>query len=144
MKWMNELGKVYREHRHSIFVEVPLSRLGHALEEIRRHGITAINGISGYDSGKDMQLLYHFVHAGTVLSLKVSISRAKPSVPSITKLFPSAMLYEMENHEMLGIDFRGNRNLKPVLFSRDTPKNPLRKKNMGMSLPPKSGPESKK
>ena len=137
MRWMKELGKVYREHRDALFVEVPLSRLEHTMEVIKRHGITTINGISGHDSGVAVEVLYHFIHAGMVLTIKVRISREKPSIPTITGLFPSATLYESENHEMLGIDFVGNANLKPVLFSKDTPKCPLRKKDLGMNLPPK-------
>lgn len=137
MRWMKELGKVYREHRDAVFVEVPLSRLGHTMESIKRHGITVINAISGHDSGKELEVLYHFIHSGMVLTIKVRLNRTTPKIPTITEIFPSAMLYESENHEMLGIEFVGNSNLRPVLFSKSTPKCPLRKKDFGMNLPAK-------
>ncbi len=127
-RWMRELGKVYKKQKSAIFVEVPLSRLEEAMKRIRTHGINVVNAISGYDSGKDIYVLYHFIHAGLVLTLKVKASRNKPVVPSVVGLFPSAGLFERENHEMLGIDFKGNPSLKPVLFAPDTPKAPLRKK----------------
>lgn len=128
-RWIRELGKVYRELPPAIFIEIPLSGLEDTMKDMRRHGITVVNAISGYDSGKDMEVLYHFIHAGMVLTLRVVVNRDNPSVPSVAGLFPSAALFESENHEMLGIDFRGNPSLKPVLFSPDTPKTPLRKKD---------------
>ena len=129
-RWMRELGKVYREQPPAIFIEIPLPRLENIMNDLKRHGITVVNAISGYDSGKDMEVLYHFIHTGIVLTLKVVISRNKPSIQSVADIFPSATLFEAENHEMLGINFKGNPFLKPVLFSPDTPKTPLRKKDV--------------
>ena len=128
--WMKELGKVYREQGSSIFVEVPLSRLEENMKGIKRHGIDVVNAISGYDSGKDIEVLYHFIHRGIVLTVKTRVRRELSAVPSMVRLFPSAMLFEQENHEMLGLKFTGNPNMKPVLLSRASPKTPLRKKEV--------------
>jgi NADH:ubiquinone oxidoreductase subunit C len=127
-RWMRELGKVYREQGTAIFVEVPLSRLESSMKKITSHGIRAVNGISGYDSGRDIEVLYHFVHAGLVLTVKTRTPYGKPSVPSVTGLFPSAALFELENHEMLGLDFPGNSSLGSILLSDASPTTPLRRK----------------
>jgi NADH:ubiquinone oxidoreductase subunit C len=129
--WMKGLGKVCKEQGHAIFTEIPLSGLEKTMKEIRSHDILAVNGISGYDSGKDIQILYHFVHAGLVLSVKTRVSREKSEIPSVTGIFPNAMLYEQENHEMLGLKFIGNKSLEPVLLAGDSPRFPLRKKGGG-------------
>lgn len=129
--WMTGLGRVYAEQGPSVFVEVPLSRFEKTMETIRHHGISTVNAISGYDSGKDMEVLYHFIHQGVVLTVKTRTGRKNPAMPSVVGLFPSAMLFEQENHEMLGIDFTGNRNLRPVLLGKESPKTPLRKKEAG-------------
>ncbi len=129
-EWMKELGKVYREQGASLFVEVPLSRFEETMKRIKRHGIDVVNAISGYDSGRDIEVLYHFIHRGIVLTVKTRIRRELSAVPSMIRLFPSAMLFERENHEMLGLSFTGNPRLKPVLLSRVSPKTPLRKKEV--------------
>ena len=126
--WMKELGKAYKEQGKAIFTEVPLSGLERTMKNIRGHDIRVVNGISGYDSGKDIQVLYHFVHAGLVLTVKVRISRERSEVPSVIGIFPNAMLFEQENHEMLGLKFIGNKSLDPVLLAGDSPRFPLRKK----------------
>ena len=112
-----------------------------AMERVRHHGIGTVNAISGYDSGKEIEVLYHFIHQGIALTVKTRVSRKDSAVPSVVSLFPSAMLFEQENHEFLGIDFRGNQSLGPVLLARDSPKCPLAK---GSPVPPGSGSLAKK
>ncbi len=126
-RWMRELGKVYKEQGEAIFLEVPLSIFEKTMETIKSHNVRVVNAISGYDSGRDMELVYHFVHAGLVLSVKFRIERKKPLIPTVTGMFPSAMLFEQENHEMLGVKFEGNHQLGQVLLSGDSPKTPLNK-----------------
>ena len=126
-EWMRRMGKVYKEQGSSIFVEIPLSGFERVMKLIRSHGIAVVNAISGYDSGKNIEILYHFIHTGVVLTVKVKISRKNPSIPSLKELFPSADIFERENHEMLGINFKGNKNLKPILLAEDSPTAPLRK-----------------
>lgn len=126
--WMKELGKVYKEQGKAIFTEVPLPKLERTMKNIRGHDIRVVNGISGYDSGKDIQVFYHFVHAGLVLTVKVRISRERSEIPSVTGIFPNAMLFEQENHEMLGLKFIGNDSLDPVMLAGNPPRFPLRKK----------------
>ncbi len=129
-EWMKKLGRVHREQGASIFVEVPLSRLEKTMERVKRHGIGVVNAISGYDSGRDIEVLYHFIHQGIVLTIKTRVKRGLSAVPSMIRLFPSAMLFEQENHEMLGLKFTGNLNMRPVLLGKASPKTPLRKKEI--------------
>jgi NADH:ubiquinone oxidoreductase subunit C len=123
---MRELGKVYREQREAIFVEIPLSKLEPTMKAIRKHGINVISCISAHDSGRDMEVLYHFIHTGIVLNIKTRVKRPRLSLPSITGIFPNAILFEQENHEMFGMEFRGAPML-PILLAEDSPPNPLRK-----------------
>jgi NADH:ubiquinone oxidoreductase subunit C len=125
--WMRRLGKVTGEQDDAIFVDVPVSKLEPTIDRIKERGIVAVNGITVYDSGKEMEVLYHFIHRGVVLSLRFRIDRGKPSIQSIDGKFPSAMLFEQENHEMFGIEFIGNRSLKPLLLDRKSPRVPLKK-----------------
>lgn len=130
---MHSLGKVYKEQGDAIFAEVPLSRFNSTMEEIRSRGIRVVNSITAHDSGKDLELLYHFVHAGQVLTMKFRLSRKKPEVPTVTGMFPSAMLFEQEAHEMTGVNFIGNKSLTYLLLSDASPKDPLRKSDSGPS-----------
>jgi NADH:ubiquinone oxidoreductase subunit C len=129
-EWMRSLGRVCREQGSSIFVEVPLPRLEKTMERVKRHGVGVVNAISGHDSGRYIEVLYHFIHQGVVLTVKTRVKRGLSAVPSVVRLFPSAMLFEQENHEMLGLKFTGNPRMRPVLLGKASPKTPLRKKEV--------------
>lgn len=65
----------------------------------------------------------HFVR----VRLKTQVSVADAAVDSLTGLFGSARFMERECHEMYGIGFRGNDDLRPILLYEGFEGHPLRK-----------------
>ncbi len=59
--------------------------------------------------------------------LKIAVGEADPVVPSLTGLFGSARYMERETHEMYGIRFDGNDDLRPILLYEGFVGHPLRK-----------------
>ena len=123
----SSLGRVYRKQGNSIFVEVSHRDFGKTILRLKAKGIEHISAITGYDNGKEIELLYHFAYEGRVLSIKTKLDRKKPVIGSIVKHFPGAELYERECFEMLGISFQGNPNLRHVVLDTLSPKTPLMK-----------------
>jgi NADH:ubiquinone oxidoreductase subunit C len=127
MLFAKSLGRVYKRYGNSVFVEVSQKDFGKTMLRLKAKGIEHISAITGYDNGKDIELIYHFTYDGKILSIKTRAERKKPVVNSIVKQFPGAELYERECFEMLGINFHGNPNLRSVLLSKESPKTPLLK-----------------
>ena len=123
------IGKIYREQRDSIFIEIPESGLLKVLEDLKGAGIKRVADISGYDNGKEIELIYRLPYGNDarLLNLKVRISRKNPKVRSALELFPSAYLYERETHEFLGVVFEGHPDMKRMLLTDGSPRAPLRK-----------------
>ena len=48
--------------------------------------------------------------------LKVSLDAENPKVASVTSLWEAASWYERETHDLFGVEFDGNPNLKPLLL----------------------------
>ena len=64
--------------------------------------------MTGQDEGERLSMMYHLCHAnGIVLTVKVYVSRNEPILDSISKIFPSAVLYEREAADLLGFRFNG-------------------------------------
>ena len=59
--------------------------------------------------------------------LKVRAPRDAPEVPSVTSLWPSALLQEREAYDMFGIRFAGHPNLKRIYLWDEFSDYPLRK-----------------
>jgi len=75
------------------------------------------------------ELVYHFYSTAHRLRmrLKARVPESEPAVDSLTALYGSAHFMERECHEMYGIVFRGNPDLRPVLLYEGFEGHPLRK-----------------
>lgn len=87
--------------------------------------------ITGIDEGQSLSLYYHFWYKKEFLSLKTSVPKNNPTIPTVSDLLPASVLYEAELQDMLGINFEGNRlSGRRLLLPDNYPVNappPLRK-----------------
>lgn len=75
------------------------------------------------------EVVYHFYstqHFGRV-RMKTRVTEAAPEVDSLVSLYGAAGYAERECHEMYGIRFRGNGDLRPILLYEGFVGHPLRK-----------------
>jgi NADH-quinone oxidoreductase subunit C len=75
------------------------------------------------------EVVWHFYstrHFGRV-RVKTRVTEADPVVESLTPLYGSAAVMERECHEMYGIGFRDNADLRPMLLYEGFVGYPLRK-----------------
>ena len=75
------------------------------------------------------EVVWHFYstrHFSRV-RVKTRVSEADPVVDSLIPLYGSAAVMERECHEMYGIGFRGNADLRPMLLYEGFVGHPLRK-----------------
>ena len=75
------------------------------------------------------EVVYHFystAHKQRV-RLKIRVGDDPPAVDSLTALYGSAAFMERECHDMYGIVFRGNGDLRPILLYEGFVGHPLRK-----------------
>jgi NADH-quinone oxidoreductase subunit C len=74
-------------------------------------------------------VVYHFYSTAHRVRVRVRtrVTEAEPAVDTLTGLYGSARYMERECHEMYGIDFRGNFDLRPILLYEGFVGHPLRK-----------------
>jgi NADH:ubiquinone oxidoreductase subunit C len=118
-----------RERR--IFLRVKKEAFRETLEYVVNDlGFKHLSAITGVDLGTEIELLYHVVlNDAVVLTLGFSVPKEKSTTRTITDLVPSAVLYEREVHELLGVGFEGHPNLIPLVLPEGWPQDvyPLRK-----------------
>ena len=87
--------------------------------------------ITGIDNVVNMELLYHFSddNSGALYNLRVFLEREKPEIETITDITSASKWIEREIHELLGVEFRGNKDLRRLLLDTTWPQGvyPLRK-----------------
>jgi len=74
-------------------------------------------------------VVYHFYSRAhnKRIRLKVPVPAEKPVVPTLTMLYGAARYMEREVHDMYGIEFAGNADLRPILLYEGFVGHPLRK-----------------
>jgi NADH:ubiquinone oxidoreductase subunit C len=122
---MIDVGKVYRKGSKSCFVEVPLKELDAIWPKLIEAGVTRISSMTVNDCGKQLEVIYHFVHDGEILNIKTTVSSSKPQVKSIVRYYPGAELIERELWETMGVEPVGHPRLEHFLLDgKRSPKHP--------------------
>jgi Ni,Fe-hydrogenase III component G len=91
-----------------------------------------LSAVTGLDYGPEagrLEVLYHFCNRAAVVTLRVSLPREKPVVPSVCGVIPSATLFEREVMEMFGVVCEGTPDPRRLFLPDDWPDGtyPLRK-----------------
>jgi len=85
-------------------------------ETLARH----LSTITGLDLGQNIGIIYHFWHEKNTIHVKTTVPKEKPTALSIVDIVPGAILYEMEIHDMFGVEFTGNPWMDRKLLLPDT------------------------
>ena len=88
--------------------------------------VTAVDWIG---QAPRFEVVYHFYSTAhkVRVRLKTRVGEDDPSVDSLVPLYGSAAFMERECHDMYGIRFRGNDDLRPILLYEGFVGHPLRK-----------------
>ncbi len=75
------------------------------------------------------EVVYHFYSTRDFVRVRVKtrVAEQDPTVDSLVPLYNSARFMERECHDMYGIVFRGNADLRPILLYEGFVGHPLRK-----------------
>ena len=132
----DKLVGLYEHTPKRIYVEIKREDLRDTVGYLFNARDIRLATASGVDGRREMEILYHFSEdkTGRVFSLRVKIPKDDLKVDSITPLIKGAEFIEREIHEMLGIEFVGHPNLKPLLLAEDWPEGiyPLRRDEKGI------------
>jgi len=69
-----------------------------------------LSAITGLDPGLEtsrLEILYHFCAGAAVITLRVSVPRQTPVLPTLSQIIPSAEIFERELSEMFGVTVSG-------------------------------------
>lgn len=110
--------QVKRDRR--MFITIPRSDLIKTINILSSElSIQHLSTITARDTGNDLEILYHFLLNGVVLTVRTTCPKDDPTVDSIVKIFPGAVLYERELNDILGIVPQGHPDLRRLVLPDD-------------------------
>jgi Ni,Fe-hydrogenase III component G len=130
-RFPEDVTGVYEKSAKRVYVEIKPSAIVEMAQFLFKEIGARFNIASGVDARNHMEILYHFTEEDIdlVISLRVHLPKTKLEIDSLTPVFTAAQWIEREMHELLGINFLGHPELKPLLLPEDWPEGvyPLRK-----------------
>ena len=132
-KRFGEDVKCSQDKEGNIWVDVNLDALRDVLKFLLEQGFDHLTTITGHDTGEKIVLIYHLIKFGNGKAINLNVrtwtDREKSIAPSILDIYPSALVYEREVYDLLGVKFEGHPGLKRILLPEDLPEDfhPLRK-----------------
>jgi Ni,Fe-hydrogenase III component G len=98
---------------------------------------------TGIDTPAGIEVMYHWAldTEDCVITIRVTVPHADPSIDSIATMCPAAEWIEREMWELLGVEFRGHPDLRHLLLDESWPEGnyPLRKNKRGHGPLPRKG-----
>ena len=116
-----------------LVIEVPAEDLYATAERLRSgHGFDLFLDVTAVDwpaREPRFDVVYHFYSTAEHLRVRVrtQVPGDAPAVASLVPLYGSARFMERECHDMYGIVFQGNDDLRPILLYEGFSGHPLRK-----------------
>ena len=119
-------------HGTLAFRVAPAEFLGTARRLKSEFGFDLLLDVTAVDwPGRDprFDVVHHFYSTASHVRvrLKTRVAEQDPTVDSLVALYGSAHFMERECHDMFGIVFRGNPDLRPILLYEGFAGHPLRK-----------------
>jgi NADH-quinone oxidoreductase subunit C len=110
--------QVKRDRR--IFIPVPRNDLIKTVNILSSElNINHLSTITARDTGKEIEILYHFLLNGVVITIRTMCPKDDPTIDSIVSIFPGAILYERELNDILGVVPKGHPDLRRLVLPDD-------------------------
>ncbi|MEM1550600.1 MAG: NADH-quinone oxidoreductase subunit C [Candidatus Bathyarchaeia archaeon] len=113
-----------------IFIHMGREDLKEAVSFLVNEGFTHLSAITALNAGDSLEILYHLSGNGILVTLRVTLPPNDFVIPTITDIIPGALLHEREVHDLFGIKFKGNPDLRPLILPEDWPEGtyPMRRR----------------
>ena len=116
-KLSESVGGSLSDVRKSIVLTVEPASISNACALIKQSpSLYHLSALTGVDEGQTISVYYHFWEDTSFLTIKTHVPKADPRLQSVADILPSAVLYEAEVKDLLGVIFEGNPFMKGKLL----------------------------
>jgi len=128
--------EVYIHQPRRLYLKISKEKIKEVAYFLHKEKGMRLSIMTGIDTRDGIEILYHFSHdpTGTYYTVKIITPRDNPQVDTISDITKASEWIEREIWELLGVEFVGHKNLKPLLTSEDWPRDkfPLRRDYEGI------------
>ena len=113
---MKEFGVSEQARKNRIRVTTTPDKVHDTIRTVQAmFGFDRLITISAVDNTRTLELIYHLTGPHRIIvSIAVELERDQPAMPTIFDILPPAGIYERQIHDLFGIVFTGNPNMKRI------------------------------
>jgi Ni,Fe-hydrogenase III component G len=115
--------KMEHKSERRAYIEIAPETVYEASEVMFREIGARLQIATGMDTPAGIEVMYHWALDGDdcVVTIQTMVSRKKPVLESIAKMYPSAEWIEREIWELLGVEFEGHPDMRQLLLDESWP-----------------------
>ncbi|MDI6839648.1 MAG: NADH-quinone oxidoreductase subunit C [bacterium] len=104
-----------------VYIEIDRKKITDMAHFLYEEKGMRLSTVTGTDTRRGVELLYHFSldSFGVIYSIRVIVPKDELKIDSLATFLPAANWIEREIHELLGVNFEGHPNLKPLLTAEE-------------------------
>lgn len=125
------IKKVFDKSERRIYMDIDKKDIKDITKFIFKDLGSRFNTASAVDAPKHIEIVYHFSfdELALVVSIRTFVDKKDCEIDSLTPIMKGAGWIEREIHELFGVHFNGNPDLRHLLLPDDWPKDkfPLRR-----------------
>lgn len=113
-----------------ISIRVDRESLKGIVRFLRDEGFSHLSAITALNAEDGLEILYHLTGNKTLINICITLPTNDYTIPTITDVIPGALLHEREIHDLFGVKFEGNPDLRSLILPEDWPEgvHPMRRK----------------
>ncbi|MCS7250237.1 MAG: NADH-quinone oxidoreductase subunit C [candidate division WOR-3 bacterium] len=123
--------EVYEHNKRRLYLKISKEKIREIAYFLHKEKGLRLSIMTGIDTREGIEILYHFSDdkTGTYYTIRIFTERDNAKVDTISDITKASEWIEREIWELLGVEFIGHKNLKPLLTSEDwqRDKYPLRR-----------------
>ncbi len=113
-------AEILKKEKNQIWMKINNKDLINICNFLKENGFDFFSCLSAIDilENNIIELVYHLwsQEKKTILNIKTEISREKPEINSISKIYTASQIHEREIHELFGVNFLGNSDLSELFL----------------------------
>lgn len=113
--------EIYEHNKKRLYLKIGKEKIREIANFLHKERGLRLSIMTGIDTRDGIEILYHFSDdkTGTYYTVRIITEREEPMVDTISDITKASEWIEREIWELLGVEFIGHKNLKPLLTSED-------------------------
>lgn len=118
----NRIKSIQSPRERRVNLEIEKAELKDVASILKNEGFHHLSTITAQEDSEVVEVIYHLSDGGNVVNMRVALPLNDTSLPTLTDVYPGAVLYEQEVNELMGVEFLGHPSMGRLILPEQWPR----------------------